>query len=394
MQLSIRRHFPRRRFLGAATVVATGLVVAACSSSGGGSTASGSSDATTAPATSSATSTAASGAGDGSVASLVATAMKAPTKIFQTVPLKSKPANKTLIFLRCELPTCADIGSGVQAGAAALGWTYKTISFKTSDPTTLISAMKQALQYKPFAVVFSGAPQAEWASQIPSYKAAGAYLIPVVTGPTTTSTTVPVEIGDFTDGGVALGNWLTQDSGGKGHALIEDVPSFPILTEYANGIKQAVSAHCTGCQLTSFNGTPDELGNGSLVPSLISQLKRDPSINYVLSTDLEFLAELPSQLKAAGITNVKIAGGQPEPTDLQNIKTGVESAAALISNPILGWMAVDSAARLSEGMTVPAGDSGAPQQLLTKANVTSNNLDDYVLPKDYPAQFKTLWQVG
>jgi hypothetical protein len=45
-------------------------------------------------------------------------------------------------------------------------------------------------------------------------------------------------------------------------------------------------------------------------------------------------------------------------------------------------------------MTVPAHDSGTPLRLLTNQNLDSTNLNAYILPSDYPAQFKPLWHVG
>lgn len=382
---------PRWRRAGTATATAL-LAMALTAGCGGGTSSSASTGSSGASVASG------SGSGGGGVAAAqaeVKTAMATPTKIDQTVPLKSKPAGgKTVVFIQCELASCGDIGNGVKAGAEALGWNFKELSFKTSDPTTLISAMKQALQYKPYAVSFSGEAEPVWASEIPAYQSAGVYIVPVVIGPAQTTSTVPVNIGDFTDGGVTLGNWFVSDSGGKGHALLVDVPTFPVLTEYINGMKQAISKNCPGCQTSSLNGTLSEIGSSQFVPAIVTAVKADPSIKYVLCSDDIFIAGLSSALKAAGLSDVKIAGGQPEPSDLQGIQNGTEAAAALISNPILGWMVDDSLARLSESMSVPPGDSGAPQQLLVKDNVTSTDLNAYITPTDYPSQFKKLWQAG
>lgn len=384
------------------SVVATAILAiafaAGCSSSGSSSSPPSSSTNTGASGATAGGSANGSDSATGGVAAAqaaVTTAKTTPTKIDQTVPLKSKPATgKTVVFIQCELASCVDIGNGVKAGAAALGWNFKELSFKTSDPTTLISAMKQALQYKPYAVSFSGEAEPVWASEISSYKSAGVFIIPVVIGPLTTTSTIAANIGDFTAGGVTLGNWFINDSGGTGHALLVDVPTFPVLTEYINGMKQAISKNCPACKTTTLDGTLSQIGSSQFVPAIVTALKKDTSIKYVLCSDDIFIAGLSSALKAAGLSNVKIAGGQPEPADLQGIQSGSEAAAALISNPILGWMVDDSLARLSEGMTVPAGDGGAPQQLLVKDNVTSTDLNTYVTPTDYPSQFKTLWQVG
>ena len=67
--------------------------------------------------------------------------------------------------------------------------------------------------------------------------------------------------------------------------------------------------------------------------------------------------------------------------------------AAIQNNVLLGWMVVDSVARASEGMSVPAGDGGAPSQLLVQSNITSTSLLGYALPANYQQEFKTLWKL-
>jgi ribose transport system substrate-binding protein len=323
-------------------------------------------------------------------------ALKTPTTINQTVPLNAKPASGTkVIFLQCELAACADIASGVQAGAKAIGWSYSAINWKSTDPTTLITAMNQALNSHPYAVSFSGIPQAVWASEISKYQSAGVKLIPVVTGPLTSVTsTVPVEIGDFTESGQQLGNWFIADSGGKGHALLVDTPAFPILTETVKGASQAITSGCPACKTTTLNGTLAQVTAGSFGTAIVTAVRNDPSIKYIIDSDYTFISSLPSALKAAGLTDVKIAGGQPQPSDLAAIQSGGEAAAGLINNPLLGWMVIDSLARVSEKMSVPSGDGGSPAQLLTKANVTSTTLNSYAVPPNYQAQFMKLWKVG
>jgi ribose transport system substrate-binding protein len=379
------RRLKRCRFLAVVTVAL--FLAAACSSS------SPSSGSSSSPAA--ATGSSSGGAAVAAAQAAVTKAMVAPTKILQTVPLKSKPPAKTIVFLQCELSSCGAIGSGVQAGAKALGWTFKSIPFKTTDATTLISAMKQALQYHPYAVTFSGTPEAIWSSEIPAYRAAGAKIIPIVIGPlSSVSATVPVEIGDFTSSGTALGDWFIADSGGKGDALVFNIPAFPVLTQVADGIQNAIKSGCPGCQMSSLQGTLPEVGAGQIPSVIVTALKKNPNIKYLLTSNLLLVSGVVSALKTAGLSDVKVAGDQPESSDLQGIQGGTEYAATISGNPILGWMAVDSAARLAEGMIVPPGDSGTPLHLLTKQNLSSTNLNAYILPSDYAAQFEALWHLG
>jgi ribose transport system substrate-binding protein len=316
-----------------------------------------------------------------------------PTSLYQT-PLKSKPTSHLIVFMNNQTPQSADLSAGVSDGAKLAGWKFKSLNFDDSNPSTLITDMQQALQYKPYAVVVSSFPESLWKSQIPAYKKAGVKIIALVVGPGATSPTVPVIVGDFTNGGKALGDWFVSNSKGKGQALMVDIPSYPILTESKTGANQVISSLCPACKVSEFEATLAEVSGSTLVPDIVTALKKNPSIHYVLDTDLLFIAGLSEQLKAAGLTDIQIAGTQPEPSDLAAVKSGTEAASVVISNRLLGWLCTDSALRLSEGMKVPAGDGGIPSVLLVKSNIKSTALTAYNLPSDYAALFAKLWKVN
>jgi hypothetical protein len=90
---------------------------------------------------------------------------------------------------------------------------------------------------------------------------------------------------------------------------------------------------------------------------------------------------------------VKIAGGDPDITDEQNLLTGKESAWVGQAYQELGWQVMDEELRHLEGMTIPANDGGWPLQLITKANVGTPN-NSLQAPTGYQAQFEKLWGVG
>ncbi len=320
--------------------------------------------------------------------------MATPQHVSQTAPLTKKPSNQTFVWLMCENQACKDQGAGVKAAVAALGWTYKQVNYNSADTSSLIGAMRTALQYHPLGVALSGIPEPEWQSEVGAYQKAGVKIIPTVTT-ATISSTVPVVIGDFSPSGKAMGNFFATDSSGKGDALLVNLPAFPVLTQYVNGVKASLSAACPACKTSVFNGTFAQLGNGQFVPAIVTALKKNPSVKYVIvSADL-LIPTLPAALKAAGLSDIKVLGGQPDPSDLANIQNGTETAATNLNNVLIGWEIADAAARLSEHMPVPTGDGGVPFQLLTKANLThGSNLNAYAVPPNFEAQYKTLWHVS
>jgi hypothetical protein len=336
------------------------------------------------------------GASGGSVAAarkLATAALVTPAKLSNTTPLTSKPKKQTIVWLMCENQACKDQGAGLQAAAKVLGWNFKQVNYLSSDSSTLITAMRTALQYHPLAVALSGIGESEWLVEEKAYAAAGVKIIPTVTT-ANISATVPVVIGNFSASGRVMGDYFVANSNGNGGAVIVNLPAFPVLTQYAGGVQAEVKANCPNCQTSVFNGTFTQLVGGQFVPGIVTALKENPTYKYVIVAADLLTPTLPSALKTAGLGYVKILGGQPDPSDIVNIQTGTEVAATNLNNILIGWEIGDAAARISEHMRIPGGDGGVPFQLLTKANLTQgSNINRYAVPTGFIAKYKVLWHV-
>jgi ribose transport system substrate-binding protein len=320
-----------------------------------------------------------------------------PAKVSVSTPLKSAaPTGKTIVYMQCELPQCALEGQGFQAAAHALGWTDKVVNFQTSNVASLTSGMTQALQYKPAAVAVAVEDQSLWSSVIPAYQKAGVTILPFNAGPVTLSATVPADVAgptDWANAGKLLGDWFVADSGGKGHAVFLDVSAFDVLKEFTDAATAEITRLCPDCKVTTLDDSLAQLSGNEVVPSVVSAVQRDPSVGYVLSADGPFVAGLATSLNSIGRGSVKIAGGDPDITDEQNLLTGKESAWVGQAYQELGWQVMDEELRHLEGMTIPANDGGWPLQLITKANVGTPN-NSLQAPTGYQAQFEKLWGVS
>ncbi|HEY3713308.1 MAG TPA: substrate-binding domain-containing protein [Jatrophihabitantaceae bacterium] len=324
--------------------------------------------------------------------------LSAPTKIPLTVPLKAAPARgKTIVFLQCELAQCKGIGNGVQAAAQVVGWTFKSIPYQSTNPSTLASALDQALQYKPVAVALTSPPYAIWSQKVAAYKAAGVPLVPSFTGKVPIDSTIianPASPEYAALNGQILGNWFIADSNAKGHVLSVGVNDFPYLAGTTDGFNTTVKNDCSGCKLTKLNvGIPD-VGNGSINNIIVSALRKDPSINYVVPVDAVFAAALPSALAAAGLTGkVKVAGCCGDTTTEAGLATGQFQAITGVNGGYAGFITVDAAARAAEGSPMPENEGILPVGLLTKGT-SVKPADSYNEPADFVAQFKALWKLG
>lgn len=330
-----------------------------------------------------------------------AKALKPPTKIGIRTSLKSKPpTGKTIVWIRCTLPTCTEIANGMSAAAKAVGWTLKTITYQASDPSTMVAAMQQALQYNPVAVSLSGLPYATWSSEVPAYKKAGVMIIPQYIGPgVPVNKTTPLQIGgagDVAAYGKIIGNYFVSASNGKGRALLVGVPSYPVLTAFTKAFRATSKARCPSCSITGLTLTIPQVASGQVNSSIVSALQKNPTINYVVTCNGVFVNGLPAALQAAGLSNkVKIIGESASKEQRKDLVDGQVSAFTGLATMYGGWVAVDAALRRVEGMKITpvGGKGGLPKQLLTKATVGTPT-PPFNKPKTYPQQFKKLWKVN
>jgi ribose transport system substrate-binding protein len=204
---------------------------------------------------------------------------------------------------------------------------------------------------------------------------------------------VPVNIGESNTQGNALANWFASDSGGSGQGLLVSIPDFPALKAVSAGVTSTVAANCPGCKLTNLNVTIPQQDSNAVVPAIVSALQRNPSIKYVLAAVGVEVPGLPAALTAAGISGVKIGGAFAGIEQTQDLQSGSENAWVVQNQEYEGMLAVDTAARHLEGMSVTANGGGTPIQLLTKSTVGTPSIS-LGAPADALAQFEKLWHVS
>jgi len=387
----VPHHLVRVKRPGRALALALSVLLAlsACSSSGSKSPSSNSGS----PSASS------DSAGSASLSALeakVAQLEKVPTHIAQTTPLKSKPTpGKEVIFMSCNIE-CPIEGNAVKAAAAVVGWKFRQIIYNIEDPSTMVSGLKQALQYHPSVVIAGAIPYVTWQSVIPAYKAAG---VPLVTFAAGAPVKFPVvtAIADFPQYrqyGADLADWFIADSKGKGHAFITGSTDAAALAAAVDGFQAEVKAKCPGCTTEYDNLSLQDINSGAAIPAVVSAVQRDPSIDYAITPNGSFFTGLASQLASVGLSKkVKIAGIYGTSADLANLKAGTEAAWLNYSVTQIGWASMDAALRYSEGMAMDPDESDVPIQLLVPGGdfKVANSTD---VPTNYAAQYEALWKAS
>jgi ribose transport system substrate-binding protein len=328
----------------------------------------------------------------------VATFEKPPAHIPLVEKLPSAPpTGKTFVYMQCEVASCAQVSQGIKEAMAAIGWNFKTVNFKLADPASLVAAFQQALTLKPAAVgVQNIAPEQGWSSVLPIYKAAG---IPIITAyldkPSDPAIIANVAGMPSTESSAkSVADWFIADSNGQGKALIERIDDIPPVKLFVDTLVKDIQAGCPKCDIGAVvQNTSDQIGSGKVVPSVVSALKRDPSIKYVLNGPLEVFDGLPSAMAAAGV-DAKIAGTAPVLTTFANLKAGKFSAVSLHPLIQVGWVMTDIAIRHEMGLPIPKADSGTLGDVLLypSSDFPTDRIPEY--PADYAKQYEELWNVG
>jgi hypothetical protein len=393
---------PRTSRLASVGLAAALLALAACSSAASSSSSAAAPAATGAASASGTASASAAGTSSSAVAAATAAVNSAstmPTTIPVTQPLPSAPPKgKTVLFMQCEEVECSFEGTGMKAAAAAIGWNVKVLNYQAANPATLVSALQTGLQYHPVAAFFSGVPQEAWASEQKAYAAAGAYLVDTFLPAVPTGAAIApgrAYGADMTALGTVLGDEQIADSDGTpANSLLVNVPTYPVFGPQVTAYDAVIAKDCPACRVTDVNVTLPQMLAGDLNQAVVSAVKRDSGVKYIVSTNGSFTDTLPQALKAAGLAGqVKLISGQGVSLDQQNVLDGTQLATVSSPLTLSGWQDVDIAIRIAMHLPIPAGDGVVPWVLLTKSNLGPPS-DSYDRPADYPALFEKLWHVG
>jgi ribose transport system substrate-binding protein len=372
------------------------LLAAACSSSNSSSNGS-----------TSAVSSTPAGNQTGSLAAAAAAVrvgLATPTSISQTVPLSSKPpAGKKVVYLEDPNPANTLGGKSLQAAVESAGWKFSTVTYNVADPATFQAAAETALAQGANYIAENGTPPGLLGNTVlAQIKAAGVKLVAASIYPTDNTSIINTDATNgarYASSARLLADWFMTDSDGKGNAIFENVTAYPVLSHAADAFQSEVQSDCPGCHVKLAAFSPADLQNGTIVPSLVSMLRQNPSYKYVFFDYSAFSTGIYTALAAAGLTDVKVGGLGID----SNVKAALQSgkAGAWIGTSFAyeGWAMADVIFRLATNTTTGFTQiSTQPQQIFTPANASLLNStdifnnNDFNAPADALTQFETkIW---
>jgi ribose transport system substrate-binding protein len=383
-----------RTFFVAAFVCLSAFAVSACggsSDSTGSSTASGGDSAS---------------AGVEQAEKIVAQYSQAPTDVGVTEPLgKMPPKGSTVWYLPCPTPACQASQKGLEEAAGILGVSVH-IQPQGATPASNQSAWDTtaAAAPPPDAVHFGGTDVSTVAPQLKSLAAAG---VPTVASgsallnnpkggtdnPDVTFDLLPLDAWAQRVGRL-MADWTVADSQGDAKILYANLPDFVVFKNMYAAFDDEYKKLCQGCtdvklMITSF----EDIGT-TLPGKIVSEIQRDPAINYVITPLGDQALGVPQALKAAGITGVKIVSQAGTKANMEYIANGEQAVDVETNNQYLGWKAMDIMARLINGESTSPDLPPIPTQFLTKETLHVNSSTGEAELPGYQDTFKQLWGVG
>ena len=384
-----RRHRPRiMKAAAGITAIVAAVALAACGSS------SSSSSSAASAASGSSSSSSSSNAGVQKATAQLQPWKSAPTKITITGALKSPPpSGKTLVMLATNNPSNVQLQQSLKQLAGMVHWNYSQVSYDPANPATFGAAVDTALTKHANYIAEAGIPLTP--ALIKKVQDGGAKWVLTAVSPADVKPPIIVNANAYASDanmGKIMGDFFVSDSQGKGNAVIEHVPAYPILDGFTNGFNAEVKALCPGCKTTMSNITIPDLVAGKAPSQLVSALRSNSGANYLVFDDGPFAAGVGAALSAAGL-KPKIIGEAADQTAIAELKAGKQLAWTGFDPVYSTYVMMDAMLRDAEGMPISQAQSGLqPTQLITKETAPSGTT--WSEPANALAQFKTLWHVS
>jgi hypothetical protein len=324
------------------------------------------------------------------------TALKVrPTKIPVTTPIQGTiPKGKTIDWIVCGVPQCSVLTKPITQAAAFLGWKVVAIPGGL-QPETILNAWNLAVQNKPDGVVGTGFPESIFSSAVTQLNAA---KTPAISGfvtdtPGPSSGLAAVINGEpsYTHAGTALADIVLGAQGKSANAVFLGGTTFPASQFEEKAFDKEYKSLCSSCPASSIE-EPATLTGAALTSSIVADLTRNPSINWVVASQPTDVYGLPAALKTAGLSKVKILVNTPDATTVNYLKQGQIAGINVVPNTDNMAEIVDAFARTYTGQSVaPDETAGGDWAAMTPAAAKQIKAP-YYLVVGYQQQYEKLWK--
>lgn len=317
-----------------------------------------------------------------------------PSPFPVTEPLKKRPKGELVSSVFCGTPYCALIQEFAKEAGETLGVDVSNIKSGASA-SAVSSAFDTAVAQNPAAVITGGNDIELWQNQLKTLQAEETPVVtvsemkaeeyglnPSVNGPA-----------EFDRDGKLMADYVVAEFGTESDVVFYGVPELPFTPVLEGAFNEELATKCPTCKVRSVEVPVETIGN-TAPTRVVSDLQQHPETNVAVFGTDEVQIGLPAALKAAGI-EIKTLGYGATPTNLQYLEEGKETA-VLSNDPLmLGWTAIDEAARLMTGQepSGPEAEGLNVIQFLRPEDITFDPSKGWTGYPDYKERFEKLWGI-
>ena len=310
-----------------------------------------------------------------------------------SAPIKVE-AGKKLFYVQCSVPVCAEIAVGIEAAAEAAGWEYETASHQDT-PETVASSFDAAIAAKPDVVMTSGNPREWFASQLATLKEQKvpvvAWSLPEAYEPGDGISVNLLTNDDYYFYGVLMADYAAVRSTTK-NILFVGLPTFPVLSTLQQGFEDEIAVVCPECTVDITEVAVTDLGT-NLPGTIVSKLQATPELDMVVYAFGGMLFGVPDAIESAGLASQALAVSQAGgPMNYSFMAAGQHQVAEVgLASELLGWRAVDAAARILAGEGPGRAETPADAVVADHPDILSGGLPLQILEADTIADPTALW---
>jgi ribose transport system substrate-binding protein len=363
-------------------ILGSALTLAACG--GGGSTSTGTTSEGSNPTSESST------AEGGKFAAAVAKFEQPVTTFPGPKTPVDPPSGKKVVVVTCSSQGtgCVRAAEGATEAGQKLGWKVQTIDGQ-GTPDGWNSAILSAISSKADGIILDAVPPPLVGDALEKAKAAGIPLVSVFNPkPAEAGDVFAYVTPDHKEQGVAMADWVADDSGEEAKIVLVEDKEFPELQERVAGFEEEISK-CSGCEiLTHVNSQIGTMAQ-QLPRAIVSALQSNPQADYVVSPyDSNAMFASQGVQQAGKAEEVKVTGYEGDPQAIAAIREG-EIQAATAADPAewMGWQGIDELARAFTG--AKPEDTPTAWRLIDAGNVPET--EGYLGDLDYKSEFEKLW---
>jgi len=333
------------------------------------------------------------GGGNAIAAERVAAFLNPTTELPLSAPVKVE-AGKKLFYVQCSVSACAEIAVGIEAAAKAAGWEYETASHQDT-PETVASAFDAAIAADADVVLTSGNPREWFAPQLETLAGQGtpvvAWSMPEGFEPGDGVSVNLLTQDDYYFYGVLMADYAALNSPNK-NILFVGLPTFPVLSTVQQGFEDEIAIVCPECTVDITEVAVTDLGT-NLPGTVVSKLQANPELDHIVYAFGGMLFGVPEAIEGAGLgdqaTAISQAGG---PLNFSFIAAGQHQVAEVgLASELMGWRAVDAAARILAGEGPGRADTPPLAVIDGHPDILSGGLPLQILEADSIVDPTTLW---